>query len=130
MNWYVGALKKYADFQGRARRKEYWMFGLVNCAIYVALLYVDHRLGTLDDDNFMGVVSTIYLLAVLFPSVAVTVRRLHDVGISGWWFLVAFIPFVGDIALLVLTVLDGSIGTNEYGSNPKSAPLPAGNQSH
>lgn len=115
MNWYLEVLKKYADFNGRARRKEYWMFALFNFIVIVALLIVDGILGTI------GLLYGLYLLAVLLPSIGVTVRRLHDTGRSGWWILIGLVPFVGGIILLVFAIQDGTPGENEYGKNPKEA---------
>lgn len=78
MNWYIDVIKKYATFKGRARRKEYWYFILVNVLISFALAFVDGLTGTLDTETGYGLLSGIYTLAVLLPSISVTVRRLHD----------------------------------------------------
>ena len=112
MNWYFQVLKKYADFSGRARRKEYWLFGLVN-GIIISVLGL---LGL-----FAGgpVIVGLYALAVVIPTIAVTIRRLHDTNRSGWYFLIILIPFIGGIVLIVFTVLDSTPGENQYGSNPK-----------
>lgn len=121
MNWYLKVLKQYADFNGRARRSEYWMFTLINVLI-IGVLYVLMFMGGADGGAMamiaMGLVA-IYTLAILIPSVAVAVRRLHDVGKSGWMLLVGLIPFIGSIWLLVLYCTDSQPGDNEYGSNPK-----------
>lgn len=114
MEWYIGVLKKYAVFQGRARRQEFWMFTLINFIISLILSSIDYMLGT-------GVLGGIYALAVLIPTIAVTVRRLHDTGRSGWWILIFLVPVVGFIILLVFMVLDSQPGDNEYGPNPKGA---------
>jgi uncharacterized membrane protein YhaH (DUF805 family) len=121
MNWYLDVLKKYADFGGRARRKEYWMFALFNFLIYIAILIFSAILGSIDNSLALigSLLLVIYGLAIFVPSLAVAVRRLHDTGRSGWWFLIAFVPFVGGIILLVFTVQDGVPGENEYGKNPK-----------
>ena len=124
MDWYIGVLKKYVEFGGRARRKEYWMFFLINFIIAIILAIVDVTvLGSSGDGSnpSIGMLSFIYSLAVLVPSVAVAVRRLHDIGRTGWWLLIAFIPVVGGIVLLIFAVLDGTPGDNEYGPNPKAA---------
>ena len=118
MNWYLMALKKYADFSGRARRTEYWMFFLVNIVIAVVLGIVEAILGG------PGILGGLYSLAVLLPSIAVTVRRLHDTGRTGWWMLVALIPVIGAIVLLVFMVLDSQPGSNQFGPNPKEAGQP------
>jgi uncharacterized membrane protein YhaH (DUF805 family) len=121
VNWYLAALKKYADFSGRARRMEYWMFSLFNLLIVLALLIVDSTLGLQIGDEGLGVLSVIYVFAVLVPSIAVSVRRLHDTDRSGWWLLITFVPLIGDIVLLIFFVLDGTPGGNRFGPNPKTA---------
>lgn len=113
MDWYLAVLKKYADFNGRARRKEYWMFYLFNLIFSFALGFLDGLLGT----AFIG---TIYALAVLIPTIAVTVRRLHDIDRTGWWVLVGLIPVIGWIVLIIFAATDGNEGTNEYGTSPKN----------
>ncbi|MET9510149.1 DUF805 domain-containing protein [Streptomyces flavidovirens] len=115
MHWYIDVLKKYAAFSGRARRQEYWMFTLISSIIYIALMAID--ISLLDT----GVIAVIYELAVLLPSLAVSVRRLHDTGRSGWWLLIALVPLVGAIVLLVFLASDGKPEENEHGPNPKLA---------
>ncbi len=112
MEWYLTVLKKYAVFKGRARRKEFWMFMLFNAIFSVVLGLVDGMLGT----QFFGL---IYSLAVLIPSIAVNVRRLHDIGRTGWWVLIGLIPVIGFIVLIVFAATEGDKGSNEYGSDPK-----------
>ena len=107
MNWYLKVLKQYVDFEGRARRQEFWMFILFNFLISIVLSFVNEYL------------SGIYSLAVLIPSLAVGARRLHDIGKSGWMQLVMLIPLVGVIWLIILWATDGTAGENEYGVNPK-----------
>jgi uncharacterized membrane protein YhaH (DUF805 family) len=114
MNWYLDVLKKYAVFSGRARRTEYWMFLLVNLVIAFVLGIIEVMIGT------GGILAAIYSLAVLIPSIAVTVRRLHDTGRAGWWILIVLIPAIGAIVLLIFMVLDSQAGSNEYGPNPKT----------
>jgi uncharacterized membrane protein YhaH (DUF805 family) len=114
MEWYLKVLRQYADFNGRARRKEYWMFVLFNFIFVVIANLLDYMFGTL------YVFSGIYALAMLIPGLAVSVRRLHDVGKSGWMLLVVFIPVIGGIWLFVLTLLDSQPGNNQYGDNPKA----------
>lgn len=110
---------QYATFSGRARRSEYWFFalfnGLVQLAFYILILSL---VGT-SAGVFFGVLSLVYALAVLLPSFAVTVRRLHDTGKSGWYWLVAFIPLVGLILMLIWTIKDSDTGENAYGPSPK-----------
>ena len=113
MEWYISVLKKYADFSGRSRRKEYWMFFLINIIIGIVLGLLATILKT-------GILSTIYSLAVLIPGIAVCIRRLHDIGKSGWWWFIVLIPLVGPIWLLVLVCTEGNNGNNQYGSNPKA----------
>ncbi|MDX2079872.1 MAG: DUF805 domain-containing protein [Terrimicrobiaceae bacterium] len=115
MNYYIDAWKNYVNVQGRARRKAYWMFVLFNFLITIVANIIDGVLGT------GGLLSGIYLLAVLLPSIALAVRRLHDIGKSGWWLLIGLVPLVGAIVLLVFAVLDSQPGENAYGPNPKGA---------
>jgi uncharacterized membrane protein YhaH (DUF805 family) len=115
MGWYLAVLKKYAVFTGRARRKEFWMFYLFYFIIVVVLCVIEMTLG------IPYILSGLYSLAVLIPSIAVTVRRLHDTGRSGWWWWILLVPIIGPIVLLVFMVLDSQPGDNEYGPNPKAA---------
>ncbi len=112
--WMTLALRNYADFQGRARRKEYWMFTLlVTLATVLAVI-----LGG-SGSNFGTLLMVVIILGGVIPGLAVTVRRLHDLGLSGWLVLVGLIPYVGSLVLLILMLLDGKRGTNQYGPNPK-----------
>jgi len=113
MDWYLEVLKKYAVFNGRARRKKYWMFFLFNIIIAFVLGFVESLVGS------PGVIGLLYSLAVLIPGIAVSVRRLHDTERSGWWLLIAFVPIIGAIVLLVFMVQDSKPGQNQYGANPK-----------
>ena len=119
MNYYLDVLKKYAVFSGRAARKEYWMFVLWNFIIGVLLGIVVGVIDNAINSQALTVVSYLYSLAVLIPSLAVGIRRLHDTGRSGWWVLIGFIPLIGAIVLFIFTVLDSQPGDNKYGSNPK-----------
>ena len=119
MNWYLKVIKNYAGFSGRARRKEYWMFFLFNMLFLIAAMIIDNVLGTTVGRLPYGLFYFLYALAVLLPGLAVAVRRLHDVGKSGWFMLIGLIPIVGAIWLLVLCCTEGNPGTNEYGANPK-----------
>jgi uncharacterized membrane protein YhaH (DUF805 family) len=121
LSWYLEALKKYAVFGGRSRRTEYWYFVLFNLIVSIVLGWIDALLGTGGSYAGAGVLSGIYGLAVLIPTLAVTVRRLHDIDRSGWWILIGLVPLVGAIVLLVFALLDGTPGTNQYGPNPKGA---------
>ena len=121
MNWYLMVLKKYAQFSGRSRRKEYWMFTLFHCLIAILLCVLSLLLRDSGLSPVVSIVFGLYLLAVLVPSLAVSVRRLHDTGKSGWLFLLVLIPIVGPIILLVFFVLEGNSGVNQYGPDPKLA---------
>jgi uncharacterized membrane protein YhaH (DUF805 family) len=120
MEWYLKALRQYSDFDGRARRMEYWMFTLFNWLIFGALMVVDRFAF----EQSYGL-STLYPLAVLIPGIAVSVRRLHDVGKSGWMLLIALIPIIGTIWLFALYLSDSDSGENEYGASPKYDPTGA-----
>jgi uncharacterized membrane protein YhaH (DUF805 family) len=115
MHWYLDVLKKYAVFTGRASRSEFWMFFLINLIISIALSLIDRYLRT------SGAIGSLYSLAVLVPGIAVSVRRLHDTGRSGWWFLLVLIPCIGSLVLLVFFVQDSEPGSNQYGPNPRAA---------
>ncbi len=114
--WYLKVLKNYVTFDGRARRKEFWMFALVNFIVAFVL-------GIIAAFIKLPILSSLYSLAVLLPSIAVGARRLHDIGKSGWMQLVALIPLVGIIWLIILWVKEGNSGDNEYGSDPKTFDL-------
>lgn len=115
MEIYLKVIKEhYADFNGRARRQEYWMFVLFNAIITVVLGVVDQLVGT---GGFLG---GIYGLAVLVPGIAVAVRRMHDIGKSGWLLLVALIPVVGWIIVLIWLIKEGDKGDNMFGADPKA----------
>src|SRR6185503_8344371 len=119
MNWYVAVLKKYSDFSGRARRKEYWMFYLINTLISIVIAIIDTVLG-LGYQSGVTVLYCLYSLAILVPSIAVTFRRLHDTGRSGWWWLIALVPIIGTIIFLVYMASNSEPGDNRYGPNPKA----------
>ncbi|MFH1084426.1 MAG: DUF805 domain-containing protein [Chloroflexota bacterium] len=112
MNWYIGVLKKYAVFSGRARRKEYWMFVLFNIVAAVILSLVESlvRGGSGSASNTLV---SIYQLAVLLPTIGVAVRRMHDTDHSGWWLLVP-------IANLIFALTAGTQGDNRFGPDPKA----------
>lgn len=111
----------YANFEGRARRREYWMFILAYFIIYFAVAIVAAILSSISGTLGSIVYGLLSLgaLAVLVPSLAVGVRRLHDIGKSGWFLLVGLIPLVGAIWLIILLATDGTPGENQYGKNPK-----------
>jgi len=119
MNWYMAVLKNYVGFDGRAHRTEYWMFVLFNFLAALIAFFLDHLLGLRIGGLPYGPIYILYALAVLLPGLAVTVRRLHDVGKSGWFVLIALIPIIGGIWLLVLVCFDSQPGANRFGANPK-----------
>lgn len=113
MNWYISVLKKYVGFRGRASRSEFWIFLLVSTLVTLTLLIMDALLNT---ERF---IASLYHLAVTLPTLAVCIRRLHDTGRSGWWYLLSFIPIVGIIILTVFYSQDSQYDENQYGTNPK-----------
>lgn len=120
MSYYLGVLKKYAVFKGRARRAEYWYFVLFNFIASIILSIIDGFIMT-SVEGGIGFLAAIYGLAVIIPSIAVAVRRLHDTGRSGWMLLLSFIPFIGIIWVIVLFILPSGPGSNKYGPNPIGA---------
>ncbi len=118
MQWYLDVLKKYAVFEGRARRQEYWMYVLFNVIAMVVLLIISAIIGS-------QILYYLYILGVLVPSIAVLVRRLHDTGKSGWMVLLGLIPIIGGIILLVFACIEGDRAPNAYGPDPK-APMGGG----
>ena len=111
MDYFIGALKKYADFTGRARRQEYWMFILIYMIINIVLAILG-----------LEVISALVGLGLLIPSISIAARRLHDTGRSGWWQLILLIPLIGFIVFIIFTVQD-SHDANDYGPNPKVGEL-------
>lgn len=119
MNYYFLAFKRYADFSGRSRRKEYWYFTLFNILTFTLCLSLD--LAMISSGSSMAIFSMTYSLASLIPGLAVTIRRLHDIGKSGWNLLLGLIPLVGAIILLIYYTTDSQPTTNRYGFNPKGS---------
>ncbi|CAM3739989.1 Inner membrane protein YhaH [Vibrio aerogenes CECT 7868] len=117
MNWFTAAFKKYTVFSGRARRKEYWMFYLFMMIFMLITCILDVLVGS------YGLITGLFGLAVLLPSLSLTIRRLHDTGRSGWWCFITLVPVVGAIAFFVFTVLPGNFGDNQYGPDPKKIEL-------
>ena len=111
MKYYFTVFQKYAQFSGRSRRSEYWYFILFNVIVSFVLGFADVAMGTMPD-NGRGVLGSLYTLIVLVPSIAVGVRRMHDVGKSGWFLLIP-------IYNLILVCTEGERGSNKYGPNPK-----------
>ena len=117
MEWYLKVVRdNYVNFNGRASRQEYWMFFLFNLIFLFIAISVDGYLG-------LGFLTILYYLAVFFPTIAVIVRRLHDIGNSGWWILISLIPFIGSIWLIVLLCTDSNPNENDYGPSLKAAPI-------
>ena len=123
MYWYKKVILYYFQFAGRARRKEYWMFTLFNVFIITAALLLDNLLGTtapiLELPIPVGFLTISYYCFIIIPSISVSVRRLHDIGKSGWYYLISFIPFVGGILMLLAMCIEGQPIENEWGPNPK-----------
>ena len=119
MNWYLKCWKQYADFSGRARRKEYWIFSLIN-NIIIFFLYI-LQIVMIESTLWLifPIILFLYAMAVFLPGLAVNIRRLHDIGKSGWWYLIYLIPIIGAIWLTVLMCLDSEPGENQCGENPK-----------
>nr|WP_321236073.1 DUF805 domain-containing protein [uncultured Psychroserpens sp.] len=120
MYWYLKVIRdNYANFSGRARRKEYWMFILIQLIISILILsytsIVDNAFGT----PIIGFIFGLYILATLIPWLAVNVRRLHDIGKSGGYIFINFIPIIGRIWYIVLVATEGEYGSNQYGPDPK-----------
>lgn len=106
MNWFLSVLKRPVDFKGRARRKEYWYFFLYSLILTIILSVIDNALGWYNSAEEVGILSGVFTLLILLPSLAVTARRLHDTGRSGWWMLLYIIPIIGFLILLYFLVLD------------------------
>ena len=128
MEWYRMVLEKYAQFDGRSRRKEYWMFALINAVVYCVLYAVAFGsilAGSKAITTLLFILCIVYALGTVVPGIAVSVRRLHDTNKSGWMILIALVPFVGGIILLVFMAIEGDPGPNQYGPNPKQFAQPA-----
>jgi uncharacterized membrane protein YhaH (DUF805 family) len=118
MDYYKLAFQRFSDFTGRSRRSEYWYFVLFNMLVAIGLFVVDSLIWGYPILYFL------YAIAVIVPSIAVAVRRMHDIGKSGWWLLITFVPFVGGIILLVFLATDSQPGPNQWGNNPKEVGNP------
>lgn len=122
MDWYLMVWRKYAEFDGRSRRTEFWMFELFNFMAAFVLIALG-CVGLAISEDYGGILFVplvIYILAIIIPGLAVRVRRLHDTGLSGWLLLIGLIPYLGGLILIILMCLDSNPGTNQYGPNPKS----------
>jgi uncharacterized membrane protein YhaH (DUF805 family) len=118
LKYYLLAFRNYAVFRGRSTRREFWWFALVNVGVNLALMWIEQSVGWGDWPGDMGPLSWIYQVAVFFPSLSLTVRRLHDRGSSGWWVLIDLIPLVGWLILLLMLVDGSTPGVNRFGPNP------------
>ncbi|WP_411341562.1 DUF805 domain-containing protein [Sphingopyxis sp. J-6] len=125
MEWMLMPFKRYADFNGRSQRMEYWMFTLFVTIIAFALVIVAGILGGFSDSGETGLSMIVIIplillvLATIIPSIAVTVRRFHDQDKSGWFYLLGFIPYVGGIIVFIFMCIDGTPGPNRFGPDPK-----------
>ena len=121
MKWYLHALRKYAVFKGRARRREYWIFELMNSAIAAALFVLAVKLGKEGHPYFLSL-PYLFIVATAIPSLSSLIRRLHDTNRSGWWCLISMVPAVGPLIFFAITVTDSDPGENRFGPNPKRQP--------
>jgi uncharacterized membrane protein YhaH (DUF805 family) len=126
IDWVLEVFSKYATFDGRARRKEYWYWYLFNFIVSIFISVVSLVINGTETDNgigwfglFINIVVIIYSLGVFIPNLAVTVRRLHDTNRSGWWYFISMVPFIGGIILFIYLIEDSTPGDNQYGPNPK-----------
>jgi len=119
VDWYLKVIKNYVGFTGRARRKEFWMYCLFYIIVGIVIAVVESVLGL--RNAFGGPLSSLYSLALLLPSLGVSVRRLHDTGRSGWRLLINLIPILGWLIWLFFAVQDSQPGQNKWGPNPKAA---------
>ena len=125
MDWMLMPLMRYADFSGRSQRMEYWMFTLFYTLVIMVLVGFailfgspageEHTLA----ENYFLVVTLLWVLGTIVPYIAVTVRRLHDQDKSGWFYLISFVPYVGGFVMLIFMCLEGTVGPNRYGPDPK-----------
>ncbi|MCQ2232584.1 MAG: DUF805 domain-containing protein [Paludibacteraceae bacterium] len=122
MEWFIKCLKNYANFNGRARRKEYWMFTLFYTLLYLPV-YAITMFATSQELLSLALIANLLMMVIalglLLPALAVQVRRLHDINKSGWWILLGFVP-LANFALLYFTLKEGDKGENLYGPDPKS----------
>ena len=123
MKWYLHSLRNYVVFEGRARRREYWIFELMNSAIALALFILAVLLGKAGYPYFLSL-PFLYIAATMIPSFSSLVRRLHDTNHSGWWILISGIPVVGPFILFATTLKDSDPGDNRFGRNPKQQRTP------
>jgi uncharacterized membrane protein YhaH (DUF805 family) len=118
VNYYFAAFRKYAVFKGRSTRSEYWYFTLFNILAVGVFGLIDQLMGTFNFDAGYGPLSAIYTLAMILPGLGVSIRRLHDTGRSGWWFMITIIPVIGLLVFWYFALLDSDPNPNEYGESP------------
>jgi uncharacterized membrane protein YhaH (DUF805 family) len=123
MAWYLLAWQRATDFTGRSRRTEYWMFQLFNFLAALALGLVAFGCGAIVGEkeglDAFAICMGMFGVVSFIPALSITIRRLHDIGRSGWWYFIAFVPLIGGIILFVFMLLDSDSERNEYGPNPK-----------
>ncbi|MNV70913.1 Inner membrane protein YhaI [compost metagenome] len=119
MKWYLQALKHYAVFEGRAPRREYWIFVLCQILMVLAISAVERALAIANPEILFGWYTAGFLLLTLLPALAVSIRRLHDTGRSGWWGLLHAVPVIGTLLLQPFMLAAGASGRNRYGTAPK-----------
>jgi len=112
MNHFLDGFKRFADFEGRATRTQYWMFVLFCLIFYILALVLDSMVGG-------EIFTVLFMLAIIIPSLSLCARRLHDTGRSGWWQLLVLIPYLGSLILLLFCIIESEPGTNQYGDNPQ-----------
>jgi len=125
MEWYLKVMRdNYANFKGRARRKEYWMYTLIFTVLLIALMTIMFSVLSFSDETGIETGPGVYLTVILvivflfahfIPTIALTVRRLHDTGKSGWWYLIVLVPYLGNFVIFIFTLIDGDRGDNKYG---------------
>ncbi len=122
MQWYFRAFRRYATFSGRAYRQEFWLFLLWSLVVSLLLSIIDRKAGWMvvqEEQIEMGWLQLVYAVATLVPTLALSARRLHDIGRSGWWQLIGAIPFVGLIVMIIWFATPGTPGPNRYGPDPR-----------
>ena len=119
MEWFIYALQRFREFNGRSRRREFWNYVLFYLLLGIGATFLDNLFGFSDLGDNVGPIYALFFLIMLIPSLAVSVRRLHDVDKSGWFLLVGFIPIIGFIWLLIYYLREGTYGPNPYGDDPK-----------
>lgn len=122
MRSYFDGLLRYFEFSGRSSRAQYWLFQLFYVVLLAGSFYADYRLnGRFPDRQNLGLLSTFVIFFHIVPQITVTVRRLHDIGKSGWWYLLLFVPLAG-LLVFVWTFYSSEDGSNDYGDDPRNGP--------